>query len=77
MWRRLAKSTSTIIGKTIAQMSTATTRLTEATSSPARKPNTPGISVPSAMPAAMQSATQTESHFSKKPMEGAANLGAG
>ena len=29
MWRRLAKSTLTMIGKTIAQMRTATTRFTE------------------------------------------------
>ncbi len=56
----LPKSTPTIIGKIIAQISTATTRLTEAYSSPASTPTACGAARPSASPPIMASSTQTE-----------------
>ncbi len=56
----LPKSTPTIIGKIIAQISTATTRLTEAYSNPAITPTTPGASSPIAIPARIAPSTQSE-----------------
>ena len=71
-----AKSIWIIIGQTMAQISTAMARLTEAYSNPANQANRSGTITPSAMPPAMPMATQTDSHFSKKPIPpGAASCG--
>src|SRR3546814_4268641 len=56
----LEKSTPTIMGKIIAQISTATTRLTEAYSRSAMTPTAPGATTPSARPARMAPSTHNE-----------------
>ena len=56
----VAKSTPIIIGQTMAQISSATGKLTLAYSIEERTPNTPGTTWPRPMPAAMAKATQTE-----------------
>ena len=53
------KSMAIIMGYTMAQMSTATMRLTEAYSMDASVLNSPGMRLPKASPARMHSATQS------------------
>ena len=55
-----SKSILRSIGMIISQISTATGRLTRAISAEAIAAKAPGTAAPSAMPATMQSATQTD-----------------
>ena len=57
-WPRAAKSILTSMGMIISQISTATGRLTFATSMPLTAAKTPGIIWPSRTPATMQRKTQ-------------------
>jgi hypothetical protein len=70
---RLEKSTATIIGKIIAQISSATRMLTDAYSSVASAAKAPGTALPSRSPATSASATHSDSHFSNRPRPVAAD----
>jgi hypothetical protein len=58
-WPSAPKSILSSIGTIMSQISTATGRLTFATSAPATTLKKPGMTWPSATPATMQSATQS------------------